>query len=385
MAISDSWFLHPIVEWTLGVPVNRQRYECVAAATGAANDGRGGCLKSTKGAAFPMRATIGARVYPGVKGLSFFAAADIGITGTRDFVQELQPTMPYMVSFGLSYSYAPSGHARSQQPPNVESATKYEELDADKLEIVWPIDETRDANKPENANEETAKASVDESKTPTNTESPPTEKASVEKPTTGRVIVTVTDAGGTPIANSEIQLDEASASSGGTFENIVAGTHRLHVQAPSYYEHNSSITTVANGDTTIRTQLVKRSTRSLVVESKHRLVIRGQIMFVPGSAQILDRSMPILYELAELLRAEPKIELVEVQGHTDNSGNSDSNMELSQRRAEAVSDWLTSQGVSADRLTSRGYGDLQPIVPNITAENRARNRRVQFTIHRRAP
>jgi outer membrane protein OmpA-like peptidoglycan-associated protein len=59
-------------------------------------------------------------------------------------------------------------------------------------------------------------------------------------------------------------------------------------------------------------------------------------------------------------------------------------MKLSQQRAESVRRWLVQHGVEPARLTAKGYGPLRPIAPNITAYNRARNRRVQFKILRRA-
>jgi outer membrane protein OmpA-like peptidoglycan-associated protein len=59
-------------------------------------------------------------------------------------------------------------------------------------------------------------------------------------------------------------------------------------------------------------------------------------------------------------------------------------MRLSQRRAEAVQRWLVQHGVESMRLMAKGYGPTRPVVPNITQQNRARNRRVQFRIVRRA-
>jgi outer membrane protein OmpA-like peptidoglycan-associated protein len=71
---------------------------------------------------------------------------------------------------------------------------------------------------------------------------------------------------------------------------------------------------------------------------------------------------------------------VEVQGHTDNSGTPEHNKTLSEQRAEAVRLWLVQHGVVADRLIARGYGQEKPLVPNTSAANRGRNRRVQFII-----
>ena len=78
-----------------------------------------------------------------------------------------------------------------------------------------------------------------------------------------------------------------------------------------------------------------------------------------------------------MLSDNPKITL-EVQGHTDNVGADAYNMKLSQARADSVRAYLVGHGIGASRLTSKGYGFHQPLVPNTTAANRELNRRVQF-------
>ena len=72
--------------------------------------------------------------------------------------------------------------------------------------------------------------------------------------------------------------------------------------------------------------------------------------------------------------------LVEVQGHTDNVGKYDYNVDLSERRAQAVRTYLINQGVPAERLTAHGYGPDKPIADNKTKAGRAKNRRVEFNI-----
>jgi len=69
---------------------------------------------------------------------------------------------------------------------------------------------------------------------------------------------------------------------------------------------------------------------------------------------------------------------IEVAGHTDSMGSDAYNMKLSQQRAEAVRNFLISRGVSADRLTAKGYGESQPVADNATDEGRFKNRRVEL-------
>jgi len=73
---------------------------------------------------------------------------------------------------------------------------------------------------------------------------------------------------------------------------------------------------------------------------------------------------------------------VEVAGHTCNIGTDNYNMGLSRRRAEAVRNYLISKGVSADRLTARGYGESQPVTSNATLQGRVKNRRVELVPQR---
>jgi outer membrane protein OmpA-like peptidoglycan-associated protein len=87
-------------------------------------------------------------------------------------------------------------------------------------------------------------------------------------------------------------------------------------------------------------------------------------------------SEPALNQILSVMKDEPKLSL-EIGGHTDNVGKPDYNMKLSDERAAAVRQWLVAHGVAALRLTSRGYGDTQPVVPNNSDENRAKNRRVE--------
>jgi OOP family OmpA-OmpF porin len=74
---------------------------------------------------------------------------------------------------------------------------------------------------------------------------------------------------------------------------------------------------------------------------------------------------------------------VEVQGHTDSVGNDRFNLKLSQKRAESVKAYLVKQGVSADRMVPKGYGENVPIADNRTKDGRAQNRRVEFVITER--
>lgn len=103
------------------------------------------------------------------------------------------------------------------------------------------------------------------------------------------------------------------------------------------------------------------------------------VNYKTGSSDLTDGSRYELDNLVEALNTYPQISL-EVAGHTDNVGEAAQNTILSAARANAVVRYLTDKGISAGRLKSRGYGDSKPLVPNDSDENRAKNRRTEFTI-----
>jgi SH3 domain-containing YSC84-like protein 1 len=97
------------------------------------------------------------------------------------------------------------------------------------------------------------------------------------------------------------------------------------------------------------------------------------------SADIKPESYPMVDNVVEVLKANPDMN-IEIQGHTDSSGNAEYNMGLSVRRANAVKDYLVDHGISSSRLTVKGLGATQPVVSNDTANGRAYNRRVNIEI-----
>ncbi|WP_158617679.1 Ig-like domain-containing protein [Corallococcus sp. CA049B] len=111
-----------------------------------------------------------------------------------------------------------------------------------------------------------------------------------------------------------------------------------------------------------------------------RIVILDKVYFATGKDVILDRSFPLLSQVASLLRTHPELERVRVEGHTDSQGDDAKNLDLSQRRADTVVSWLQKAGIAAERLEAVGQGETKPVDTNDTAKGRENNRRVEFNV-----
>jgi len=110
-----------------------------------------------------------------------------------------------------------------------------------------------------------------------------------------------------------------------------------------------------------------------------RSAVLNNLFFDSNKATLKPRSRTELSRLVEFLRQDPSLR-VEVAGYTDNVGTPAANLSLSQRRAQAVFDYLTSQGVPASRLRAKGYGETRPLAANDTEAHRAQNRRIELRI-----
>ncbi len=104
------------------------------------------------------------------------------------------------------------------------------------------------------------------------------------------------------------------------------------------------------------------------------------INFELDESFIPEINKPFLDRAAEIITSVPDMELV-IIGHTDNQASNAYNMDLSQRRAESVREYLVSKGVDASKLTTRGMGETDPIADNSTELGRFRNRRIEFTVY----
>ncbi len=122
--------------------------------------------------------------------------------------------------------------------------------------------------------------------------------------------------------------------------------------------------------------------QGLAVLEENNIRILQAINFETNSAQILPESLPIVEAVAATLRANTQITRVQVQGHADERGNDNHNLQLTRDRSASVMRALTERGIEPERLSSAGYGERCPIDPGRNAAAWARNRRVVFLVVR---
>lgn len=114
-------------------------------------------------------------------------------------------------------------------------------------------------------------------------------------------------------------------------------------------------------------------------EKTKRIVILKNIFFETASAKLLAASTTELDRLKTMLQDNPTL-IIQINGHTDNEGSSSYNLTLSNNRALAVYEYLIKQGIAANRLKYKGFGETAPIATNETPEGRQENRRTEFEI-----
>ncbi|TNE86348.1 MAG: OmpA family protein [Deltaproteobacteria bacterium] len=161
------------------------------------------------------------------------------------------------------------------------------------------------------------------------------------------------------------------------------GDWTLLISAESFGTERKALTIEANQLSLVVVEVVLSP--AVVQMTTEEVVILEQVQFDVDEATIKPESERLLTEVANNLLVNPEITRVEVQGHTDSQGKNSYNLDLSQRRVDAVLEFLKAAGVPDARIVSVGYGESCPLADNRTQEGRALNRRVQFIILEPAP
>jgi outer membrane protein OmpA-like peptidoglycan-associated protein len=146
--------------------------------------------------------------------------------------------------------------------------------------------------------------------------------------------------------------------------------------ASAAVDTNTAITTGNSNAEKALAEIKPDQIRALDIATALNLQI---INFATASTEIPDANKSILDQAAALIKRAPQIHLT-VKGHTDAVGSAEKNKVLSQKRAQAIVDYLVKQGVDPAQLQAVGYGSEQPIADNATAEGQFKNRRIEFEV-----
>ncbi len=120
-------------------------------------------------------------------------------------------------------------------------------------------------------------------------------------------------------------------------------------------------------------------TRNISLTSTGQTITLSHLIFQLGKAVINPESYTELDEVAAMMNENSRIE-IQLEGHTDNKGNAEANLKLSESRVNAVKKYITSKGVSKKRIQTKAFGGSQPIATEDTEEARAKNRRVEMRV-----
>jgi len=151
------------------------------------------------------------------------------------------------------------------------------------------------------------------------------------------------------------------------------GWYIISLTAPGYFETSDTIWVISENR-----KAIDREVYMAPVESGMNMT-QNNINFNFDNTSLSEQSLAELDKEAIFFRKNPTV-VFEIAGHTDNDGPKDYNLLLSQRRAQAVVNYLVSQGVERSQLIARGYGDTKPLNSNTTKSDKATNRRVEFKV-----
>ncbi len=174
---------------------------------------------------------------------------------------------------------------------------------------------------------------------------------------------------------------QCDPTSGSYFITLPAGrNYGYFVEMDGYYPVSGNLNTenLKTGKN-IERNIVMNSIED-ILEGKVSIILEN-IFFDTNKYELKPESYPELRRLAAFIDLNPSA-VLEISGHTDNSGSAESNRTLSQRRADSVKEFLISSGCSEAQIRASGYGHTKPIDSNATEAGKARNRRVEFRIEK---
>jgi OOP family OmpA-OmpF porin len=411
---ADPVAITPYLEYSLQIPLGVEDEDLANSSMGS---------DASLSNVMPMFLTPGVRVTY-LKDITFDFAVDIGVGGKKAYLDGIPSTPPYTVWFGLSYVFDPTKRGEEKIIEKVVEKEKIVEK-----EVPAPVTTGRIKGRVVNAVDQTPVAAAiisfnGSEITPVATE-PLEGRYETYDLTAGMVKLTASREGYKAVSQeAEVKAGEVTlldfALEPEAKLGIVSGKvynekdqpmlAKIDINGPGSFQVDTAADTgefsssVPEGSYVVKAsaegylakarrfeiekdkmvmaefKLTPAPQKTLVIIEKDKIIVKEKIHFATGRAEIRPDSFIILDAVVDILANHPEIKKLRVEGHTDSVGSDDYNMTLSQKRAQAVTDYLIKQGVPAGMLIARGYGETMPIAPNNTRRGKEQNRRVAFTI-----
>jgi outer membrane protein OmpA-like peptidoglycan-associated protein len=184
-----------------------------------------------------------------------------------------------------------------------------------------------------------------------------------------------------PQANSRVSFTDKISKR--TFTHTTDATGAFSVLLPTGRTYTVKYKAFVDVETDLELNLPKEKNPYMInytiTVAPPRYFTLDNVNFDSGKSSLRVESFKSLNELVDYLKLKPKM-VIEIAGHTDNIGNSEVNLKLSQERANTVKSYLLKKGIPASRVKAQGYGDNEPISSNDTPEGRQQNRRTEVRI-----
>jgi hypothetical protein len=394
LRVADHFFLHPIVETQVGIPINRQNFDCANLVNvpniGTTQSSEDGCYERIT-SALPFNLDFGMRVVPPVRGLSALVAVDIGLMGADRFVRELAPNLPWRLLFAVSYDYdarpverlpvveaAPmlaagptaviAGRVRGtvttsdgRSVPEVQ--VRYVDLKLSTMltnevgefisEPLPPGSVAFEINHPD-YDPQRCNATI-----PATGGDVPLACVIAAKPVVGRLQGSVTDSTGTDLLSpARIVLSGPTTALAMTdikgvfaLENLPGGNYQVRVEAGGYFIRQGNVSIRGRESTPFSMALTRKPLTPTITFSGDAIEAPAITYATETSTQLTAAGQLAVAEIADLLLSRPDL-YVQVQGF----GPSE---DIAMARANAVKQQLLSAGVTDTHVETVGGGRIK--------------------------
>ncbi|MDD9935543.1 MAG: carboxypeptidase regulatory-like domain-containing protein, partial [Myxococcales bacterium] len=366
-------YLHPLLEWQVGVPVNRQDFTCPLRtdedAAGTSESEVDGCVGQSGFESWPMNLTAGVRVVPPIRGVTLALALDVGLSGTDSFVHELSPNTPFALMFALGYDYdaRPAAHTEviPLPPPEPAPAGRVRGLVTDAVSGA-PIPSATISLGERGIG---GLASGAEGTFVSHELSPGPVTLTVAHPDyrPGQCVATIPEAGGdadvrctlnalpqegglrgvvtdsygVPVAGARVQLSGPTAIGANTdgegafaFAGLPPGQYNARIDSSGHFLRLTAASVEARDTATLQASLIPRPTQPGVTVKAGRIRAPG-LRFEAGSTTLDSSAAMALAELADTLLRQPSLRRIKIVGGGDPQTSLARALEIRRRLVEA--------------------------------------------------